>query len=488
MKTVLIVEDEKMIRQGIRTMIQRSGVPIEVIMECSNGEVALEILENQKVDVMFTDIRMPKINGVELVRKVKELENKPHIVVISGYADFSYAVEMLRFGVKDYILKPVEREKIQEVLLRLDKEITDNQLSNQNNKRLGQQQLKYLMLNEHITEEEMETLQTEYENDFNLQSFFVCAVNPNEPEEVKDRYIYLNNIADNDIYLVPEKNLDLLLKNELGDEYVGISAAHSGIKELRQAYDEAVEARHRAFCSNQGIVRFEEGEKRIPEALQNEAAKLVESESRLQRVQLLGTDKTEEIVKVWNVFFHAVKNERIKPGVFKECMDSFFHEVKKTYRNILIDDMDIVKQFCDYYRFTKLDDYEAEFMEWIMALHERINSQFDTNKNKQKIRLAMDYIQENYDKDLNMAVVSNHISMNYSLFSYLFKEYAGSNFVNYLKGIRMEEAKKLLSETDMRIIEISQQVGYDNEKHFMKTFKASVGVSPSEYRKNTSMR
>ena len=127
-------------------------------------------------------------------------------------------------------------------------------------------------------------------------------------------------------------------------------------------------------------------------------------------------------------------------------------------------------------------------MDWLLALHEHINSQFDTNKNQQKIKQAIDYIRENYDKDLNMAVVSNNISMNYSLFSYLFKEYTGSNFVNYLKGIRMQEAKKLLAETDLRINEISAKVGYDNEKHFMKLFKTSCGVSPSEYRKNAQMQ
>ena len=98
------------------------------------------------------------------------------------------------------------------------------------------------------------------------------------------------------------------------------------------------------------------------------------------------------------------------------------------------------------------------------------------------------YIKENYDKNLNMAVVSNYISMNYSLFSYSFKQYTGNNFVNYLKNLRMEEAKKLLAKTDMRVVEISQKVGYDNEKHFMTTFKSSCGVSPSEYRKNMQLK
>ncbi len=74
--------------------------------------------------------------------------------------------------------------------------------------------------------------------------------------------------------------------------------------------------------------------------------------------------------------------------------------------------------------------------------------------------------------------------MNYSMLSYLFKQYTGTNFVNYLKGVRMKEAMRLLKETDMKVIDISQQVAYENEKHFMKTFKAEFGVSPSEYRKN----
>lgn len=483
-KSVLIVEDEKMIRQGIRAMIQRSGVPVEVIMECGNGEMALEILQTQQIDVMFTDIRMSKMNGIELMHRVQELEHQPLTVVISGYADFSYAVEMMRLGVREYLLKPIEREKLQEALQKLEKEIAQRQANSQNSRRLGWQQLKYIMLNEQITEAELDTMQKEYGSEFDLHRFCVCALNPREADDHREQYVYLQNIEENDVYLVFENNVDFLAKNELANEYVGVSALHSGIKEIRAAYIEAQTARQRAFCTNQNMVSFDEEEKRVPQSLQDEAAAFTETESRIRRVQLLGTDKTEEIVRIWNGFFYVVKNGRIRPGLFRECMDHFFAEVKKTYRNILADDADSIRKLSACYGFANIDSYEAEFMEWMLSLHRKINSQFDTNKNKQKIRQAMDYIQENYDKDLNMAVVSNYISMNYSLFSYSFKEYTGSNFVNYLKGIRMDAAKKLLEETDMLILEISQKVGYDNEKHFMKIFKAAVGVSPSEYRKN----
>lgn len=487
MKTVLIVEDEKLIRQGLRTIIQRSGVPIEVIMECSNGEMALEILQSQKVDVMFTDIRMPRMTGIELVQKIQELPEKPIIIAVSGYADFSYAVEMLRMGVREYILKPVEREKVWGILNKLEQELAKSRESSRTSKRLGHQQLKYLMLNEKITEEELNTMQSEYESEFDLHAYYAYVLNPKEIKVVEERNIYLHDVEGYDVYLVSDKNASMLLKNELAQEYIGISILHSGIRELRAAYLEAADARCRAFCTNRMICRAEEPRKHIPEDFYKQGQKFIGEEMKLQRVQLLGTDKTEEIVKGWNDLFYAVKNEWIAPVDFIKCMDDFFREARKTYRNMLSDEEDSLKKLTDYYSFPTLAIWQTEFMEWLIALHERINSRFDTNKNQQKIKQAIDYIQKNYDSDLNMAVVSNYISMNYSLFSYLFKEYTGSNFVNYLKGIRMQEAKRLLIETDMRINDISAKVGYDNKKHFLKIFKASCGVSPSEYRKNAQM-
>lgn len=486
MKTVLVVEDEKMIRQGIKTMIRRSGVPVEVIMECNNGRTALEILKEQKIDVMFTDIRMPKMDGIELVKQMQKLEHKPLTVAVSGYDDFSYAVEMMRHGVRDYILKPVERQKIQQILMNLENEIINSQKSESASRKIGYQQLKYLMLNNRMTQEELQTLKNQYEKDFYAGDFFVCCRNAKETKE-QQRYIYLPNLEENDVFIVEEQDLDMVLKNELSTEYVGISGRHRGLDELQAAYGEALLARRRAFASNRNQVEFIEGKKRIPEQLLEESKRLLEPDACLQRVQLLGTDKTDEVLRVWNAFFHAVKLEHLSGEEFETGIHEFLNDVLKTYRNVLGIDSEDAERLQDVWRFDNLDAYEKEFMKWLLGLHDKINSQFDTNKNKQKIQQAVEYIQKNYASDLNMAVVSNYISMNYSLFSYSFKQYTGSNFVNYLKTIRMDEAKRLLAETDMRVIEVSQAVGYDNEKHFMKIFKSFCGVSPSEYRKNMKM-
>jgi YesN/AraC family two-component response regulator len=106
------------------------------------------------------------------------------------------------------------------------------------------------------------------------------------------------------------------------------------------------------------------------------------------------------------------------------------------------------------------------------------------DQNRGKIQDAANFMKEHFRENLNMAMVSNHVSMNYSLFSITFKEYMGINFVNYLKNLRISEAKHLLESTDDKVLDIGYQVGYENDKHFLKTFKSICGVSPTEYRKN----
>ena len=135
------------------------------------------------------------------------------------------------------------------------------------------------------------------------------------------------------------------------------------------------------------------------------------------------------------------------------------------------------------FSFLTIDDYRECFMDFLeRAADEHQVSGADQTQNK--IQTAVKYIKENYTRDINMAMVSNEVSMNYSLFSSAFKNYTGTNFVGYVRDLRINEAKRLLSETPLKVNEIAAKVGYDNEKHFMKSFKAIVGVSPTEYRKN----
>ncbi|MDY6324914.1 MAG: response regulator [Catonella sp.] len=381
MKNILIAEDEKLIRAGIRAMTERSGVQYKEIFEAKNGEEALEIIKNNPIDLLLTDIRMPKMDGIELVRNVHEMEPRPVIIAISGYDDFSYAVEMLRNGVSEYLLKPLERKKFKETLERADS-------------------------------------------------------------------------------LVSEKNKDL--------------------KTLEKEFEAAKKEKLDDFF-------FPEGKPAsVSDKLKQNAEKYLTEASRTKRLQLIGTDKTDKLTEEWHSFFEAGRRGYIESETFlKEIIDEA-HELGEIYKTRLSDtDLDILAKFNepDILAMSSLDELEETFMNLIIGMN-RANEEINADPAKNKIAEAVKYVNENYDKDINMAVVSNYISMNYSLFSFSFKEYTGVNFVSYLKDLRLKKAKELLETTDEKVIDVGAAVGYDNSKHFMKLFKSEYGISPTEYRKN----
>ncbi len=118
MYKVIIADDEIWVPVGIKKLIQRSGYPFQVIEEVHNGIAALEKTAALRPDILISDIRMPGLNGLELMKKVNELGTGTKIVLISGYAEFKYAQEAVRLGALDYLLKPIEEEAVQAILQR----------------------------------------------------------------------------------------------------------------------------------------------------------------------------------------------------------------------------------------------------------------------------------------------------------------------------------------------------------------------------------
>lgn len=485
MNTVLIVEDEKMIRQGIRAIVQRSGVPIQNIMECNNGQLALEILENQPVDVMFTDIRMPKMDGIELVEAMQKLERKPLTVVISGYDDFSYAVQMMHMGVREYILKPIEREQITAILKKFEEELQRADQDAQQAMEIGCQQLKYLILNDNITCKEIQAVAQQFEKQLLNQEYMVCCCGrAAEQAEKGGSYLFLGEIEESDVYIVGRRNKEFLLQNELRDSYIGVSGVHCGVADVKTAYREAKSARIEAFLRVRHEVQYSALQSK--EKVAQEQGRPVEERIR-QIAQMIGTNRISSALKMTEQFFSEVKWGRHSADTFEKSINLLVDEILQIYRNVLLENEEELVRFRNIYQFAQIEELMEELTGWMIGFHKRIDTEFDDYKNKSRMEQAVAYVQENYATDLNMAVVSNYVSMNYSLFSYAFKQYTGKNFVNYLKELRVNEAKRLLAETDMRVIEISQRVGYENEKHFMKIFKSVSGVSPTEYRKNVQL-
>lgn len=481
MNTLLLVEDEKLIRQGIRSMIERSGVKIEEIIECNNGETALEILKTRHIDVMFTDIRMPKMDGITLVSEAGKLEHVPLIAAISGFDDFEYAVEMLRNGVREYILKPVDRNKIIETMKKFEEVLENEKYEYIQNKKTAFQQLQYMLFYDNVTDVEIENICLLISKFIPIEKFIVFCFAKKEEDidlTVPNKYYFVQGQENLDI-IICDADYKEEVTQKLVNHNIGISGVYYNLMDLKQAFCEAAEMRRTAFETCQTIV---DAKTYIaPNQEYEYGVKLM-----MQTANLICSNKLEEALEQLEIFVEGVKIRKYPINEFQEQMKLIIQTTMKVYEKSLKNKEHEVLEMLDILSYQNIDEYMEVVRQWINGFDELVSENIDEHKTNIKMQKAIDYIRNNYATNLNMAVVSNYISMNYSLFSFTFKQYTGTNFVNYLKNIRVGEAKKLLTETDMKVNEISKAVGYEHEKHFMKTFKSITGLTPSQYRNNLS--
>jgi YesN/AraC family two-component response regulator len=456
MRSLLIVEDEKLIRQGIRTMAERSGVEIKEIYEANNGEAALEVLHSHRIEVMFTDIRMPRMDGVELVHNLKNLDYMPYVVAISGFDDFSYAVEMLRNGATEYLLKPIEREKIKEILT---------------------------TLNEKINEKEKAIGSGSYDKLLKEEAYGVAFFSEDSLDQVENNLIRIPGMTNAAGVLLTREQAEIF-SEEYESIGAGLSRMHHGDGELKFAVAEAGDARSRAFCLEKTISVDEEVPS-VSEKLQELAKELLSENKRTRRIQMLSTENHLDLIKSWGALFDETRRGRISPEDFFEEMKKGMQELRDVYLQVMSEaDVEKSRALELPLTYATISDYEDEVITFLIELSKRLLQVEDEEPAQRKINQAISYIKEHYSEDMNMATVSNYISMNYTLFSYSFKQYTGQNFVTFLKEIRLKAARDLLEKTDEKIIDVAHRVGYENEKHFLKTFKGEFGVSPGEYRRN----
>ncbi|MBS6559719.1 MAG: response regulator [Clostridiales bacterium] len=475
MQTLLIVEDEKMIRKGIAVMASRSETPIDQIIECRNGVEALEILEKQQIDTIFTDIRMPKMDGIEFVQKIKELGYQSDIVVISGYDDFNYAVEMLKQGVFDYILKPVKREKIEELLQLLEEKQRENVIKQKEAVDILHNQMKYFLLSE-ISEEEWKKKEEQYGDIFDREAYRVLVGAHGQLHCMGG--ILLENMQGQDVVFLKEKDYIEWLEQEESFG-IGVSSFYVLFQDCVKAYEEAKKSRMEAFIRNKRRLVYTSIKQDGKKLEEKEKWKFIE-----QFVQQFTTKEQEYAIgQLMNLYFEAQHGKVVGKDILM-ITEQIQKKLVDGYRKMIPEEQKKLLKYENPLLWNCSKEYLEYLQEWFTDFSNCLSEQFINDQSKRKIREAIEYIQKNYQKDLNMAIVSNYVSMNYSLFSIAFKDYTGVNFVNYLKDIRIEAAKELLENTEWKIQDISKKVGYENDKHFLKIFKNLCGVSPTEYRNN----
>lgn len=437
MDTLLLVEDEKMIRRGIRAICERSGVEIRQIIEARNGEEALAVLGSQPVDMMITDIRMPKMDGIALVKSAREQSLLPPTIVVSGYDDFSYAVELLRSGVRDYILKPIEREKLTATLREIDGELREKSLPTSGD-------LRDLLRNG---------------GEIARACVLLCA--GRLPQALPPGCITADIDGQYAICCLPES------ADEAWTLLRGQSPGRSAPScSPRKSWQEAVAAR---LCAYLCVVNIPGGAQPLPGDIGERHARAL-------------SGNMEPIAAQWREIAAKVRTGKASVQSFIATAEDLLGRVQSDYGDIIHLDSGQTAALRNPLCYDSLDAFLADLLAFLGDVNEALRGQMGEHLNRAKIERARAYIDLHFDKEISMAEISNMLSMNYSLFSAAFKLYTGENFSAYVKRLRIEKAKALLRDTDMMVIEIGRAVGYESNKHFLKVFKAACALSPGEYR------
>lgn len=514
---VLLVDDVEMIIEGLKVMIDWKNLGFEICGEAFNGEEGLEKTIAYLPDVVITDIRMPVINGLELIGKIKEVVPKCKVIILSGYNDFEYARTALDKGAVTYLLKPISCEELTEKLVKLKESI-----ETENHKSVVElnKSEELLVLNSMFTDNfwiclvegsvgdkravsmRMEKLKIKY--DFTKYRIVVIFNKGQIPllenKLVKDILIenevmvYFNydsnkliGFIKDDIDYNIEKKINKVLhhSNEnISSIIIGISECHNDLVEANHAFMEAKEGIERQvfLCQETSkLVIFNKKMRYNPDQFKNYTKKKKEIYFNLSQIDITKYCENinslfDEIVSgtflsISEIFSEAINITYFIRGIAREwSINNDFYENKECTN------IEYLKK--TYNTHWKLKKYLIQCAQKLMEDIEQLPEKSSDAVYKKIIQ----YINENLDK-VTRDSVSDKFFMNSSYFSVYFKKRNGQTFNQYLTITRLEKAIELLLHSEMKIYDIGETIGYSSNQHFMKLFKEYTGCSPGEYRK-----
>lgn len=478
MITIVIADDEKLIRAGINKMLKSFFQDINII-EAKNGKEALELIQKSKSDIVITDIRMPIMDGVELMKNIHEFpeSQKPSIIVLSGFDDFSYAKAAIQNGAVSYILKPVDKD---ELINSVKTAIESSSLRKRHHSEMA---LKNISVQGRFNKDSIPEGVS-----FEGKIYCICVSGPRcgtciNPLLESVKHYVIEQKSDFLCLVIPEESIPVLEKATLPlGFFVGISRLTQDISMLRKLKEESFTALLESFFSNKNRnlekgIYYYKNTLALPDF--SEIDVLYE-----KIISLLNISDPEEIAKKISLLLDFSKLEQTNCApvlnyIYNKLINDFVHR----FPSYTSPDMYLyvkgimIENIWQYDTLSEWKHSVSDYAIYLSALLKRNLQEYPF------INEALSYIKKNFTSNINMAMVANYVSVNYTWFSEKFKEHTGFHFNDYLKKLRLEEAENLLAKSCYKVYEVAQKSGFNDVKYFMKTFRDATGLSPGEWRR-----
>lgn len=507
MLTILIVDDEKLERNGIKFLLNREKEKFHII-EAVNGKDAVGILASRHVDILLTDVKMPYMNGLELSAHVKETYPEVEIVIFSGYNDFSYAREALRYGVVDYVLKPVDPDEFHRTMERVLRHIEERRLEYEKQEHQEDCLKKYFLQEWIYTEssksrDNLKILTEDPDDILNRCTRMILAAASNaffETEEehfigsLKERlqrdFYYINLNSNESLFLFVEKYTDYAETAE--DLYQFFS----------RQYD--IECYFAVSREVHGWEKFPDEFRQLEGLLSGQfyqPKRHVMINGQTDTSAVSTTEPDSKLAEQISNDIHYKDAVRLKQD-FQKLEQKYRDEKKYSEMYVKFVFSGIVKEICEQfpemgekvlakrveriYRCRKISDILDIVNDCIREFEAYLNEQQDGVR--KEVAQVKNYIQHHYkDGDLSPDHLAAMVYLSPGYLSAVFKEETGVTINRYVREVRMNKAKELLENTNMKILSISAEVGFSSSTYFCRSFREFFGVSPESCRKGQTV-
>lgn len=511
MYSLLIVDDEQIEREGIKFLLNKYKLDLKVY-EADNGEKALELIKSNHIDILLTDIKMPFMDGLDLSYHAKKNNPSINVIIFSAYGEFDYAKKAIDNSVQNYLLKPIDPEEFFNVMSRTiavcaeyeEKAINAEKLMEGYNKGLAYEKEKLILdilngaaaeeknlqrlneINVNLIEEQSIMLFIDFKEKFfdtknddfadyikRTVSYGFEYLNLNEYQSI----IFLKNL-DTEADEQALKQIGAQVVEGIGSDIKACLIFSNTVHEFRnfnEEYRKIEQLLDYSFFFDESVILF--ADRDFPHS--SVAADKIDSIVDEIHTAFDSGDNVY-LSKSLDHLFNAFKADGSYSPVYVKyvCADILKKKLKK---NDKMDEHAFKSSLDKIFDENNMVDLHRNMLSLIAApaSSEQENSDIALKK---VIKNVLEIIDNDYMKDISLEYIANKVYLTPTYLSYLFKKETGQSIIKYITLFRLNKARELLQDTNMRIIDICEKVGYEKLSYFCAIFKNNFGITPAKYR------
>lgn len=500
---IVIVEDEIRIREGLGRLVRKLDQSYEVIGEAGNGEEGCRLIREQCPDVIITDIKMPLMDGLEMLTVLYDEGIKAKAVVLSAYSEFEYARQAMRMGVKEYLLKPIVVSELSESLRRVHDELDIEKTQPESMYESVEQVFAGIFTGTLEADRQMRSrLEEHYQIPADSTYQGICLYlgkwyeKEKDAEQKKLQKLLKENRELSYLLLEIEQERSLLVlvyqnekKKELerfvqywllqAKESRGVAGFITDLRleDLRKGINTLLSYMDWNISFGDGVMI---SYPKITKLQTNPCIYPMDLETQMKLAVCAG--QKEKIQHCFQKFTRYFNSEKIYyPKEIKECYVRFLWAFMNTAKEVgllsaeTFEQQKLLEQIMNAKTTEELTDVEEFVLSRVQSSQEEIWHL--------TVKRAQSMIQEFYHTGITLEEIATKLNITPEYLGTRFHQEIGQTFSSYIKNFRMQKAKELLIGTNLKLYEIAQKVGYSDPKYFSRVFRETTGQLPADYRK-----